>query len=68
MPWPRLSRSASPGNGRNYLPMSHLPTIEAANSEPPSRPRSRNRSRSRSRHSRSSSAVAQVNNISVSSG
>jgi len=63
MPWPRLSRSASPGpgQGQTLLPLSNLPTISAANSEPPSRPRSRNRSRSRSRHhSRSSSSVAKV--------
>ncbi|KAF4628745.1 hypothetical protein G7Y89_g9407 [Cudoniella acicularis] len=40
------------------LPLSNLPTIQAANSEPPSRPRSRNRSRERGRHTRSSSSVA----------
>ncbi|PMD60632.1 calcium-transporting ATPase type 2C member 1 [Hyaloscypha bicolor E] len=59
MAWPRLSRSASPGPGQTLLPLANLPTINAANSEPPSRPRSRNRSSSRSRqHSRSSSSVA----------
>ncbi|TVY76028.1 Calcium-transporting ATPase [Lachnellula suecica] len=56
MPWPRISRSASPGS--SYLPMTNIPRVEAASSEPPSRPRSRDRSRSRSRHTRSSSSVA----------
>ncbi|PVH69989.1 putative Ca/Mn-transporting ATPase [Cadophora sp. DSE1049] len=57
MGWPRISRSASPGG--SLLPLSNLPTIEASNSEPPSRPRSEGRSRSRSRsHVRSSSSIA----------
>lgn len=66
MPWPRISRSASPGPG-NYssLPLTNLPTIQAANSEPPSRPRSRDRSRSRSGHTRSSSSVAKVRSTSA---
>ncbi|TVY27920.1 Calcium-transporting ATPase [Lachnellula hyalina] len=54
--WPRISRSASPGS--NYLPMSHLPTIEAANSEPSSRTRSRDSSLSRGGHTRSISSIA----------
>ncbi|OWP06711.1 calcium-transporting P-type ATPase [Marssonina coronariae] len=58
MAWPRISRSASPGGG-SLLPLSNLPTIEAAHSEPPSRSQSPNRPRSRSRsHHRSSSSIA----------
>ncbi|KAH8676505.1 hypothetical protein BGZ60DRAFT_468461 [Tricladium varicosporioides] len=57
MAWPRYSRSASPSN-QPMLPLSNLPIIQGASSEPPSRPRSRDRSRSRSGHTRSSSSVA----------
>jgi Ca2+-transporting ATPase len=65
MHWPRVSRSASPGHG-NLLPLSNLPIIQGASSEPPSPlPRSRDRSRSRSRHSRSSSSVAKVRSTSA---
>ena len=62
MPWPHLSRSASPGAGENLLPLTNVPTLNAI-SEPPSRPRSTERARSRdsrSRHNRSPSSVAKV--------
>jgi Ca2+-transporting ATPase len=67
MPWPRLSRSASPGPGQgNLLPLSNLPTIQGASSEIPSpRRRSRDLSRSRSGHTRSSSSVAKVRSTSA---
>ncbi|KAG9243455.1 calcium-transporting P-type ATPase-like protein [Calycina marina] len=56
MPWPRISRSASPG--ASLLPLVQVPTISSPSSEPPSRPRSLDRSRSRSTHTRTSSSVA----------
>jgi Ca2+-transporting ATPase len=62
MPWPRLSRSASPGE--SVLPLVELPATDATSSGQPSRARSRDRpedgSASRRRHIRSSSSISKV--------
>ena len=62
MPWPRLSRSASPGE--SLLPLVELPNADAASSGSSSRARSRDRREDRptpkSRHTRSSSSVSKV--------
>lgn len=62
MPWPRISRSASPGD--SLLPLVELPGADAGSSDSLSRARSRDRredgSTPRTRHTRSASSVSKV--------